>query len=126
MQGYRTIMCGPAQPSGELFWPIPGLGTAYIETQVMQVGEFVRAIVSGGSRDTDFAHGWRMQEIMEAMLAAAKSGRWMPVPCRRRSGEGGQNGGKDLGRKLGFRDRRLREESDPVRHRAEAAVEGRL
>ena len=38
VQGYRTIMCGPAQPSGELFWPIPGLGTAFYEAQVLQTG----------------------------------------------------------------------------------------
>jgi predicted dehydrogenase len=82
VQGYRVIMCGPAQPSGELFWPIPGLGTAYYETQVLQVGAFIKAIVKGEAPDTDFAHGYRVQEIMETMLAAAKSGRWMPVTYR--------------------------------------------
>jgi predicted dehydrogenase len=82
LQGYRTIMCGPAQPSGELFWPIPGLGTAYYETQVLQAGTFVRAIVKGEQPDTDFAHGYRIQEIMETMLAAAESKRWMPVSYR--------------------------------------------
>jgi predicted dehydrogenase len=82
VQGYRTIMCGPAQPTGELFWPIPGLGTAYYESQVLQVGTFVKAVVSGDQPDTDFAHGYRVQEIMETMLAAAESGRWMPVSYR--------------------------------------------
>jgi predicted dehydrogenase len=85
VQGYRTIMCGPAQPSGELFWPIPGLGTAYYETQVLQVGTFVKAIIKGERPDTDFAHGYRVQQIMETMLAAAKSGRWMPVIYRLQS-----------------------------------------
>jgi predicted dehydrogenase len=82
VQGYRTIMCGPAQPSGELFWPIPGLGTAYFETQVLQVGTFVRAVVNGETPDTDFAHGYRIQEVMEVMLAAAEQGRWLPVSYR--------------------------------------------
>jgi predicted dehydrogenase len=82
VQGYRTIMCGPAQPSGELFWPIPGLGTAYYETQVLQAGAFIRAVVNGERPDTDFEHGYRIQEIMETMLAAAESGRWMPVTYR--------------------------------------------
>ncbi len=79
VQGYRVIMCGPAQPSGELFWPIPGLGTAYYETQVLQAGTFVKAIVEGRKPDTDFAHGYRIQEIMEAMLASAQSRQWTPV-----------------------------------------------
>jgi predicted dehydrogenase len=82
VQGYRVIMCGPAQPSGELFWPIPGLGTAYYESQVLQVGTFVKAVVKGEQPDTDFAHGYRVQEIMETMLAAGESGRWKPVSYR--------------------------------------------
>ena len=82
VQGYRVIMCGPAQPSGDLFWPIPGLGTAYYETQVLQAGTFVKAIVEGRQPDTDFAHGYRIQEVMETMLAAAQSGRWTPVSYR--------------------------------------------
>jgi len=79
VQGYRTIMCGPAQPSGDVFWPIPGLGTAYFESQVLQVGTFIKAIVSNGRPDTDFAHGYRIQEVMETILASAASGRWTPV-----------------------------------------------
>ena len=82
VQGYRTIMCGPAQPGGDLFWPIPGLGTAYFETQVLQVGTFVKAVVEGARPDTDFAHGYRIQEVMEVMLAAAEQGRWLPVSYR--------------------------------------------
>jgi levoglucosan dehydrogenase len=82
VQGYRVIMCGPAQPSGDLFWPIPGLGTAYYETQVLQAGTFINAIVEGKQPDTDFAHGYRVQEIMETMLASAQSGQWTPVPNR--------------------------------------------
>jgi predicted dehydrogenase len=82
VQGYRVIMCGPAQPSGDLFWPIPGLGTAYYETQVLQAGTFVKAIVEGKQPDTDFAHGYRVQEIMETMLASEQSRHWMPVSYR--------------------------------------------
>jgi predicted dehydrogenase len=78
-QGFRTIIAGPEQPGGELFWPIPGIGTAYIETQVMQAGEFIRAIVDGRQSDTGFEHGWRVQQIMETMLSAARSGRWESV-----------------------------------------------
>jgi predicted dehydrogenase len=79
IQGFRTIMCGPAQPGGEFFWPIPGLGTAYIETQVLQVGDLIRAIVEGGKPDTGFEHGWQVQNVMETILAAAKSGSWLRV-----------------------------------------------
>ena len=81
VQGYRTIMCGPAQPGGEVFWPIPGLGTAFYEAQILQTGDFIRAIATDGRPDTDFAHGQRVQEIMETILAAAKSGTWLPVPA---------------------------------------------
>jgi predicted dehydrogenase len=83
VQGFRTIMCGPAQPGGEVFWPIPGLGTAFYEAQVLQAGDFIRAIAHGKRPETDFAHGCRVQEIMEAILAAAKSGAWTPVSASR-------------------------------------------
>jgi predicted dehydrogenase len=82
VQGYRTIMCGPAQPSGDLFWPIPGLGTAYYESQVLQAGTFLNAVVKGEQPDTDFAHGYRIQEVMETMLAAAEQQCWLPVAYR--------------------------------------------
>jgi predicted dehydrogenase len=85
LQGFRTIICGPAQPSGEVFWPIPGLGTAYYETQVLQTGDFIRAIARGARPETDFAHGCRVQEIMEAILAAAKSSAWVAVSAAARA-----------------------------------------
>lgn len=79
VQGVRTIMVGPAQPSGELLWPIPGLGIAYFESQVLQCGDFIKAIVEDQSPATDFEHGYRVQAVMEAILAAAKDGDWKPV-----------------------------------------------
>jgi predicted dehydrogenase len=79
VQGFRTIVCGPAQPRGDVFWPIAGLGTAYYETQVLQTADFIRAIAQGTLPETDFSHGCRVQEIMDAILAAAKSGTWLPV-----------------------------------------------
>ncbi len=79
VQGFRTILTGPAQPNGELFWPIPGIGTAYIETQVAQVGEFIRAIASGSPNHSGFGHGYRIQQVMEGILAASRTGRWASV-----------------------------------------------
>jgi predicted dehydrogenase len=79
VQGFRTIISGPAQPSGEIFWPIPGITTGYIETQVAQMGAFVRAIAGGAQADTGFAHGYRIQQLMEGILAASSSGRWVSV-----------------------------------------------
>ncbi|MBV9107435.1 MAG: Gfo/Idh/MocA family oxidoreductase [Verrucomicrobia bacterium] len=82
LQGFRTIITGPAHPYGEIFWPIPGLGTAFVETQVIQIGDFVRAISEGRSADTCFEHGWRVQEAMEAILASARAGQWKEVEPR--------------------------------------------
>ena len=76
IQGFRTIITGPAHPYGDIFWPIPGLGTAYIETQVLQIGDFIRAISEGSSVDTNFEYGWRVQEVMEAILASARLQQW--------------------------------------------------
>lgn len=79
VQGFRTIMAGPAHPNGERLWAIPGLGTAYYEAQVLQCGDFIRAVVDGTTPATDFEHGYRIQAVMEAILAAAKARQWLPV-----------------------------------------------
>jgi predicted dehydrogenase len=79
VQGFRTIVMGPANPGGKSLWPIPGIGTAYIESQVFQIGDFIEAIVKGGNDGSGFAHGWYIQEIMEAIAAAAADGSWKPV-----------------------------------------------
>ena len=79
VQGFRTIMAGPAHPNGERLWAIPGLGTAYYEAQVLQCGDFIRAVVDGTTPATDFEHGYRIQAVMEASLAAAKARQWLPV-----------------------------------------------
>jgi predicted dehydrogenase len=79
LQGFRTIVMGPANPGGESLWPIPGIGAAYIESQVFQVGDFIRAIVNGPDENSGFAHGWRIQEVMEAIAVAAKNRNWTSV-----------------------------------------------
>ena len=79
IQGFRTIVMGPANPGGESLWPIPGIGTAYIESQVFQVGDFIRAIVNGADEGSGFAHGWRIQEVMETIAAAGVNRKWTPV-----------------------------------------------
>ena len=79
IQGIRTIITGPPHPFGEVLWPIPGLGTAFIETQVIQMESFVRAISEGRPVETNFAHGCRVQEVMEAILTSAHLNQWLPV-----------------------------------------------
>jgi predicted dehydrogenase len=79
VQGFRTIIMGPANRGGESLWPIPGIGTAYIESQVFQIGDFIRAIVSGADKNSGFVHGWRIQQVMEAIATAAKERTWTPV-----------------------------------------------
>ncbi len=79
IQGIRTIITGPPHPFGEVLWPIPGLGTAFIETQVIQMESFVRAIAEGRPVETNFEHGCRVQEVMEAILTSAHLNQWLPV-----------------------------------------------
>jgi predicted dehydrogenase len=79
IQGIRTIITGPPHPFGEVLWPIPGLGTAFIETQVIQMESFIRAISEGRPVETNFEHGCRVQEVMEAILTSAHLNQWLPV-----------------------------------------------
>ena len=73
---------GPRSRAATCSGQFRDLARRITETQVLQAGTFVEAIAAGKQPDTDFAHGYRIQEIMETMLASAQSGQWTPVSYR--------------------------------------------
>ncbi len=79
-KGFRTVYTGPAHPYGEGLWPIPALGIGYGETKIIEVYDFVKAIVEGGKVSPDFKDGYQINLIADAMSESAVNRCWTSVP----------------------------------------------
>ena len=78
-RGFRTVYTGPAHPYGNGLWPIPGLGTGYGETKIIECHDFFEAIVSGKQPSPNFEDGYKISCIADAILASGKSETWTKV-----------------------------------------------
>ena len=78
-RGFRTIYTGPAHPNGEALWPIPALGIGYGETKIIEAHDLFHAIVNGTPASPDFADGYQIEKIADAILESSDSGQWVTV-----------------------------------------------
>lgn len=78
-KGFRTVFTGPAHPYGEGLWPIPALGIGYGETKIIEIHDFVMAIMNGGEVSPNFKDGYQINLIADAMATSAQSRSWAPV-----------------------------------------------
>jgi predicted dehydrogenase len=78
-RGYRTVYTGPAHPYGEGLWPIPALGIGYGETKIIEVRDLFDAIVSRKQPSPNFADGYRISMIADAILESGATGAWVEV-----------------------------------------------
>lgn len=78
-QGFRTIIIN--ENHEDVWWPIGGMGTGYIDGTAIQLQRFVRAIVSEGEAAPDFAHATATQRVIAAVLDSAETRSWTSVPA---------------------------------------------
>lgn len=76
-QGFRRILVGPEQPFGEHFWGIAGYQLGYADTKVIQLADFLAAVVNPDQRpQTTFVDGLRASLVEEAVIRSARTGAW--------------------------------------------------
>jgi predicted dehydrogenase len=80
-RGFRTVYTGPAHPYGDALWPIPALGIGYGETKIIECHDFCRAVVDGTPVSPDFADGYQIARICDAITESAATGEWTEVPA---------------------------------------------
>lgn len=82
-QGFRRIVAGPAFPVYPAPLPVRGLGLGFLETMVVQVAEFARAI-SGAAVDelATFHDGLRACSLVDAVLQSSMDRGWADVPTQ--------------------------------------------
>ena len=79
-RGFRTVYTGPSHPYGEGLWPIPALGIGYGETKIIEAYDFFTAIVEGTQVSPNFADGYRIALVADAITESAGKGSWVDVP----------------------------------------------
>jgi predicted dehydrogenase len=84
-RGFRTVYTGPNHPNGGGLWPIPALGIGYGETKIIEAKDLFEAIAGGEPVRPDFADGYQVALIEEAIHDSAKSGLWTKVPIVNRT-----------------------------------------
>ena len=79
-QGFRTIMCmnNSAHPYAANYWP-DGHIIGYEHTFTNTLADFFSALKSGEPYRPDFADGAANQEVVDASLESAKTGKWVKV-----------------------------------------------
>jgi predicted dehydrogenase len=78
-QGFRTIMCmSPAHPYAANYWP-DGHIIGYEHTFTNTLADFLAALESGAPFRPDFADGAANQEVIDASLESAKTGKWVKI-----------------------------------------------
>ncbi len=70
---------GPAHPYGDGLWPIPALGIGYGETKIIEAYDFFKAISEGGTVRPNFADGYQIALIDDAIVESASTDAWVEV-----------------------------------------------
>jgi predicted dehydrogenase len=79
-QGFRRIMAGPAFPRYPVPLPVTGLGVGYLETMVVQLAEFARAIAGRAELElATFEDGLLVSTLVDAVLRSTERGSWVDV-----------------------------------------------
>ncbi|NVK35813.1 MAG: Gfo/Idh/MocA family oxidoreductase [Rhodobacteraceae bacterium] len=73
-QGFKTILTGSEHPPYGEFVPAPGHQLGFRDLKVIEIHEFLRAIVEGRRALTDFASALHFEEVIHAIAAAAETG----------------------------------------------------
>lgn len=79
LRGFRTIVTGPPHPHGDVLWPVAGLGVGYLDVKIIECHSFIDAIVAGRPASPDFADGYRIALICDAILASGQRRGWVEV-----------------------------------------------
>jgi predicted dehydrogenase len=79
-RGFRTVYTGPNHPYGSGLWPIPALGIGYGETKIIEAYDFFTAIAEGGGVEPNFADGYQIALVSDAIVESAGKGTWVDVP----------------------------------------------
>lgn len=77
--GYRTILAGPQHPDYARFCPAPGHGLGINDLKIIEARNFLQSIATDTPVYCDFANGWRVQAIVDAVERSHRDQQWVDV-----------------------------------------------
>ena len=81
-RGFRTILLNEQHEN--VWWPIGGIGTGYIDGTAIQLQRFVKSIVAAGPSAPDFGAATHVQQVIDAVIESGASRAWVDVPATAR------------------------------------------
>ncbi|HWZ31727.1 MAG TPA: Gfo/Idh/MocA family oxidoreductase [Bryobacteraceae bacterium] len=79
LRGWRSVHITDSEHPYMKRWWVPGLQIGYEHTFIHQVADFLEALASGAKASPTFREALATDQVTDAVLKSAKSGRWEPV-----------------------------------------------
>lgn len=77
--GFKTILTGPEHPHYKCFWPVAGCGLGFGDMKIIEIYELLNGLANGKPIYPDFREGWKVCQIVDAVLHSAEEKRWVSV-----------------------------------------------
>ena len=78
-KGYRRVLSGPQHPDYAAFCPAPGHGLGINDLKIIEIRNFLRCIETGEAIFSNFAAGFRVQQISDAIEVSHRQKQWIGV-----------------------------------------------
>ncbi|MDA4129841.1 MAG: Gfo/Idh/MocA family oxidoreductase [Thaumarchaeota archaeon] len=79
-QGFKTIYGGQHHPYGNaLVFGVPSIGMGYLDSLTNQMRDLMVGVTKSEQVEPSFYDGWRVNQIMDAILKSALTKRWVSV-----------------------------------------------
>ncbi|AJK08380.1 hypothetical protein CH55_1593 [Yersinia pestis] len=78
-QGFRTLLVGPAHPEYAAFCMAAGHGIGFNDQKTVEVRDLIDGIAMDTPLRPDFAEGWKVSRILDAIALSHQDSRWVNV-----------------------------------------------
>jgi predicted dehydrogenase len=79
-QGITKIITGPNHPpKDQALWPIAGFNIGFNEIKIIEIHDFITAIVNKKQALPNFYDGWKICQVCDAILISSKENRWVEI-----------------------------------------------
>ncbi|WP_145475823.1 Gfo/Idh/MocA family protein [Yersinia similis] len=78
-QGFRTLLVGPAHPEYAAFCMAAGHGIGFNDQKTVEVRDLIDGIAMDAPLWPDFAEGWKVSRILDAIDLSHQDSRWVNV-----------------------------------------------
>ena len=78
-QGFKTILTGPLHPDYKPFCVSAGHGIGFNDQKTVEVRDLIEGLTADKPMWPDFAEGYKVSRVLEAIAKSAECKRWVDV-----------------------------------------------